>query len=147
MQKRFRIRAHGFALITHPIWLQASLTKGHAREGSYINKSLLTLGTVIGKLSDGNAVHIPFRDSKLTRLLQSSMTGSAARISVIATATPASCQAEETHNTLKFATRAKKVGEVCILGWGKRGGGEEEQFRLGQRPSASNAVGSWEKKS
>jgi hypothetical protein len=89
--------------------LQATLTKGHAREGSYINKSLLTLGTVIGKLSDGNAVHIPFRDSKLTRLLQSSMTGSAARISVIATATPASCQAEETHNTLKFATRAKKV--------------------------------------
>lgn len=89
--------------------LQATLTKGHAREGSFINKSLLTLGTVIGKLSDGNAVHIPFRDSKLTRLLQSSMTGSAARISVIATATPASCQAEETHNTLKFATRAKKV--------------------------------------
>ena len=85
------------------------MSKGQAREGSFINKSLLTLGTVIGKLSDGNAVHIPFRDSKLTRLLQSSMTGSAARISVIATATPASCQAEETHNTLKFATRAKKV--------------------------------------
>jgi len=101
--------------------LQATLTKGHAREGSYINKSLLTLGTVIGKLSDGNAVHIPFRDSKLTRLLQSSMTGSAARISVIATATPASCQAEETHNTLKFATRAKKVGLVDpplgVLDW------------------------------
>lgn len=91
--------------------LQANTTnsRGQAREGSFINKSLLTLGTVIGKLSDGNAVHIPFRDSKLTRLLQSSMTGSAARISVIATATPASCQAEETHNTLKFATRAKKV--------------------------------------
>lgn len=89
--------------------LQATITKGHAREGSYINKSLLTLGTVIAKLSDGNAVHIPFRDSKLTRLLQSSMTGSGARVSVIATITPASCQAEETHNTLKFATRAKKV--------------------------------------
>lgn len=90
-----------------------SNSKGQAREGSFINKSLLTLGTVIAKLSDGNAVHIPFRDSKLTRLLQSSMTGSAARISVIATATPASCQAEETHNTLKFATRAKKV---CLPG-------------------------------
>ena len=64
---------------------------------------------MIAKLSDGNAVHIPFRDSKLTRLLQSSMTGSGARVSVIATITPASCQAEETHNTLKFATRAKKV--------------------------------------
>ncbi len=44
-------------------------------EGSFINKSLLTLGTVIHKLSEGKAVHIPFRDSKLTRLLQGSLTG------------------------------------------------------------------------
>lgn len=42
-------------------------------------------------------------------LLQSSLTGNGARISVICTVTPASSQAEETHNTLKFATRAKKV--------------------------------------
>ena len=49
---------------------KAAVNKGHRTEGSYINKSLLTLGTVIAKLSDGNAVHIPFRDSKLTRLLQ-----------------------------------------------------------------------------
>ena len=49
---------------------RASLSKSHRQEGSFINKSLLTLGTVIAKLSDGNAVHIPFRDSKLTRLLQ-----------------------------------------------------------------------------
>ena len=89
--------------------LQATLTRGHVREGSFINKSLLTLGSVIGKLSDGTAIHIPFRDSKLTKLLQSSMTGSGARVCVLATATPASSQAEETHNTLKFATRAKKV--------------------------------------
>ncbi|KAG2547897.1 hypothetical protein PVAP13_9KG131100 [Panicum virgatum] len=45
------------------------------REGAYINKSLLTLGTVIGKLSEGRATHIPYRDSKLTRLLQSSLSG------------------------------------------------------------------------
>ncbi|KAK1326298.1 Kinesin-like protein NACK2 [Acorus calamus] len=45
------------------------------KEGSYINKSLLTLGTVIGKLSEGKASHIPYRDSKLTRLLQSSLSG------------------------------------------------------------------------
>ncbi|DBB05620.1 TPA: hypothetical protein ACH3X1_012239 [Trebouxia sp. C0004] len=88
---------------------KAAVNKGHRTEGSYINKSLLTLGTVIAKLSDGNAAHIPFRDSKLTRLLQSSLTGNGARISVICTVTPASSQAEETHNTLKFATRAKKI--------------------------------------
>ncbi|KAG8483758.1 hypothetical protein CXB51_023455 [Gossypium anomalum] len=45
------------------------------KEGSYINKSLLTLGTVISKLTDGRATHIPYRDSKLTRLLQSSLSG------------------------------------------------------------------------
>ena len=78
-------------------------------EGSFINKSLLTLGTVIHKLSEGGAVHIPFRDSKLTRILSNSLTGNGARVAVICTITPASIQAEETHNTLKFASRAKKI--------------------------------------
>lgn len=55
--------------------VQAEVTRSHRMEGSYINKSLLTLGTVIHKLSDGHAAHIPFRDSKLTRLLQNSLTG------------------------------------------------------------------------
>ncbi|KAG2242026.1 hypothetical protein Bca52824_096126 [Brassica carinata] len=45
------------------------------KEGSFINKSLLTLGTVIGKLTEGKTTHVPFRDSKLTRLLQSSLSG------------------------------------------------------------------------
>ena len=88
---------------------QVSLSKGQSREGAFINRSLLTLGTVISKLSEGHAAHVPFRDSKLTRLLCSSLTGSGAKVAVIATITPASSQAEETHNTLKFATRAKKV--------------------------------------
>ena len=52
---------------------------------------------------------MPFRDSKLTRVLASSLTGSGARIAVVCTVTPGSAQAEETHNTLKFATRAKKA--------------------------------------
>ncbi|KAF7837573.1 kinesin-like protein KIN-7C, mitochondrial isoform X1 [Senna tora] len=50
-------------------------TGSRRKEGSYINKSLLTLGTVISKLTDGKATHIPYRDSKLTRLLQSSLSG------------------------------------------------------------------------
>ncbi|XP_058098697.1 kinesin-like protein KIN-7D, mitochondrial [Magnolia sinica] len=78
------------------------------KEGSYINKSLLTLGTVIGKLSDGKASHVPYRDSKLTRLLQSSLSGHG-HVSLICTVTPASSNMEETHNTLKFASRAKRV--------------------------------------
>ncbi|XP_048227360.1 kinesin-like protein KIN-7C, mitochondrial isoform X2 [Ricinus communis] len=78
------------------------------KEGSYINKSLLTLGTVISKLTDGKSTHIPYRDSKLTRLLQSSLSGHG-RISLICTVTPASSNSEETHNTLKFAHRSKHV--------------------------------------
>ncbi|CAK7346954.1 unnamed protein product [Dovyalis caffra] len=78
------------------------------KEGSYINKSLLTLGTVISKLTDGKATHIPYRDSKLTRLLQSSLSGHG-RVSLICTVTPASSNGEETHNTLKFAHRSKQV--------------------------------------
>ncbi|XP_054787623.1 kinesin-like protein KIN-7D, mitochondrial [Prosopis cineraria] len=78
------------------------------KEGSYINKSLLTLGTVIGKLSEGKASHVPYRDSKLTRLLQSSLSGRG-HVSLICTVTPASSNMEETHNTFKFASRAKRV--------------------------------------
>ncbi|GAB2233098.1 hypothetical protein Droror1_Dr00002313 [Drosera rotundifolia] len=78
------------------------------KEGAYINKSLLTLGTVISKLTEGRSTHIPFRNSKLTRLLQSSLSGHG-RVSLICTVTPSSSNAEETHNTLKFAHRAKHI--------------------------------------
>lgn len=88
---------------------RAELHKTQRMEGSFINKSLLTLGTVIHKLAEGKAAHVPYRDSKLTRLLQSSLTGTGAKIAVVCTITPASTQAEETHNTLKFASRAKKI--------------------------------------
>ncbi|KAH9620960.1 hypothetical protein KSS87_014555 [Heliosperma pusillum] len=87
---------------------KAETTGVRRKEGSYINKSLLTLGTVISKLTEGRATHIPYRDSKLTRLLQSSLSGHG-RVSLICTVTPASSNAEETHNTLKFAHRAKRV--------------------------------------
>lgn len=60
---------------------KAETTGLRRKEGSYINRSLLTLGTVIAKLSEGKLQHIPYRDSKLTRLLQSSLSGHG-RISV-----------------------------------------------------------------
>ncbi|KAI3747169.1 hypothetical protein L6452_09618 [Arctium lappa] len=87
---------------------KAETTGLRRKEGSYINKSLLTLGTVISKLTDRRAAHIPYRDSKLTRLLQSSLSGYG-RVSLICTVTPSSSNSEETLNTLKFAHRAKHI--------------------------------------
>ncbi|KAK8593438.1 hypothetical protein V6N12_045519 [Hibiscus sabdariffa] len=87
---------------------KAETTGVRRKEGSSINKSLLTLGTVISKLTDGRASHIPYRDSKLTRLLQSSLSGHG-HVSLICTVTPSSSNTEETHNTLKFAHRAKHI--------------------------------------
>ncbi|XP_059646440.1 kinesin-like protein KIN-7K, chloroplastic [Cornus florida] len=87
---------------------KAESTGVRRKEGSYINKSLLTLGTVISKLTDRRAAHIPYRDSKLTRLLQSSLSGHG-RVSLICTVTPSSSNSEESHNTLKFAHRAKHI--------------------------------------
>ncbi|GJV77675.1 kinesin-like protein KIN-7K, chloroplastic isoform X1 [Tanacetum coccineum] len=87
---------------------KAETTGVRRKEGSYINKSLLTLGTVISKLTEARAAHIPYRDSKLTRLLQSSLSGHG-RVSLICTVTPSSSNTEETHNTLKFAHRAKHI--------------------------------------
>ncbi|KAI7863335.1 kinesin motor domain-containing protein [Spinellus fusiger] len=79
------------------------------KEGAYINKSLLTLGTVISKLTSGQtATHIPFRNSKLTRILQPALSGNA-RICVICTVNPSVSSKEESLNTLRFAERAKLV--------------------------------------
>ncbi|XVF62160.1 hypothetical protein PTKIN_Ptkin08bG0194800 [Pterospermum kingtungense] len=78
------------------------------KEGCHINRSLLTLGTVIRKLSKGRNGHIPFRDSKLTRILQSSLGGNA-RTAVICTMSPARSHVEQSRNTLLFASCAKEV--------------------------------------
>ncbi|KHN14462.1 Kinesin-related protein 11 [Glycine soja] len=69
---------------------------------------------VIAKLTDGKETHIPYRDSKLTRLLQSSLSGHG-RISLICTVTLAYSSSEETHNTLKFAHRSKHVEIKAFL--------------------------------
>ena len=76
------------------------------REGANINKSLLVLGQVISKLSDGSREHIPFRNSKLTRILKDSLGGNA-KTSIICTVTPA--EREQTKSTLEFASRAKTI--------------------------------------
>ncbi|EGG21138.1 kinesin family member 11 [Cavenderia fasciculata] len=78
------------------------------KEGAYINKSLLTLGSVISKLSEKTKGHINYRDSKLTRILQNSLGGNS-KIAIICTITLANNNFEESHSTLKFASRAKNI--------------------------------------
>ncbi|KYQ96848.1 kinesin-7 [Tieghemostelium lacteum] len=83
------------------------------KEGTHINKSLLTLSTVISKLSEqserpGKEIHIPYRDSKLTRILQTSLGGNS-KTAIICTIAPANDYQEESIQTLQFAKRAKSV--------------------------------------
>lgn len=78
-----------------------------AREAGNINQSLLTLGRVITALYE-KTPHVPYRESKLTRLLQDSL-GGRTKTSIIATISPAHCNYEETLNTLEYASRAKNI--------------------------------------
>jgi kinesin family member 11 len=78
-----------------------------AAEAGLINKSLLTLGRVINALVDKSS-HIPYRESKLTRLLQDSL-GGRTKTCIIATLSPAKSNLEETISTLDYAFRAKNI--------------------------------------
>lgn len=77
------------------------------KEGANINKSLLALGNCINNLADG-IKHIPYRDSKLTRLLKDSLGGNCQTV-MIANISPSSASFEDTYNTLRYANRAKKI--------------------------------------
>ncbi|KFO09825.1 Kinesin-like KIF18B, partial [Balearica regulorum gibbericeps] len=86
-------------------------TKGERlREGANINRSLLALINVINALADAKSkkTHIPYRDSKLTRLLKDSI-GSNCRTIMIAAVSPSVLSYEDTYNTLKYASRAKEI--------------------------------------
>ncbi|XP_049367007.1 kinesin-like protein KIN-5D [Solanum verrucosum] len=81
--------------------------EGRAREAGEINKSLLTLGRVINALVEHSG-HIPYRDSKLTRLLRDSL-GGKTKTCIIATISPSVHCLEETLSTLDYAHRAKNI--------------------------------------
>ncbi|XVF76585.1 hypothetical protein PTKIN_Ptkin13bG0277500 [Pterospermum kingtungense] len=81
--------------------------EGRAREAGEINKSLLTLGRVINALVE-HSPHIPYRDSKLTRLLRDSL-GGKTKTCIIATISPSAHSLEETLSTLDYAYRAKNI--------------------------------------
>ncbi|KAM9814306.1 kinesin-like protein KIF17 [Neosynchiropus ocellatus] len=78
------------------------------REATKINLSLSALGNVISALVDGRSKYIPYRDSKLTRLLQDSLGGNT-RTLMIACLSPADYNYEESLSTLRYANRAKSI--------------------------------------
>ena len=77
-------------------------------EAKMINKSLSALGMVINSLTDGKSTHIPYRNSKLTRILSESLGGNA-KTCLIITCSPSSFNEAETLSTLRFGERAKKI--------------------------------------
>ena len=88
------------------------------KEGCAINKSLSALGNVISALADkatgkGKGV-VPYRDSKLTRLLQNALGGSSKTIMICALS-PASNNYEESLSTLRYADRAKKIKNNAVV--------------------------------
>ncbi|KAI9344046.1 P-loop containing nucleoside triphosphate hydrolase protein [Obelidium mucronatum] len=90
---------------------RASVTKNQGKrllEGANINRSLLALGNCINALCSDKPNHIPYRDSKLTRLLKYSLGGNC-KVVMITNISPSSLHYEETHNTLKYANRAKNI--------------------------------------
>ena len=78
------------------------------KEATQINLSLSALGNVINALVEGKTNHIPYRDSKLTRLLQDSLGGNTKTV-MIACISPADYNFEETVTTLRYASRAKNI--------------------------------------
>ncbi|XP_028650066.2 LOW QUALITY PROTEIN: kinesin-like protein KIF18A [Erpetoichthys calabaricus] len=91
--------------------VSATNTKGaRLREGANINRSLLALGNVINALADPKSKksHIPYRNSKLTRLLKDSLGGNCRTI-MIAAVSPSALYYDDTYNTLKYANRAKDI--------------------------------------
>lgn len=85
------------------------------KEGIKINAGLLALGNVISALGEGKqGQYIPYRDSKLTRLLQNSLGGNSMTV-MIACASPAATNSEETLNTLRYADRARKIKNKAVV--------------------------------
>ncbi|CAG5076410.1 Similar to osm-3: Osmotic avoidance abnormal protein 3 (Caenorhabditis elegans) [Cotesia congregata] len=89
-------------------------TGDRLKEAASINLSLSALGNVISALAAGNGRHVPYRDSKLTRLLRDSLGGNA-RTLMIACISPADVDAEETLSTLRYAARARCIKNKPIV--------------------------------
>ncbi|MCP9259625.1 Kinesin-like protein [Dirofilaria immitis] len=122
-------------------------------EAKNINKSLSALGNVIAALAEGTKGHVPYRDSKLTRILQESLGGNS-RTTIVICCSPASVNEAETKSTLMFGQRAKTIKNVVIVNeeltaeeWKRRYEREKEKvFKLKQQLVAAEAeLNRWRK--
>ncbi|XP_052510106.1 kinesin-like protein KIF28P [Budorcas taxicolor] len=107
------------------------------REGSRVNLSLTNLGNVISALADAamgkKVLHVPYRDSVLTKLLQSALGGNS-RTTLIAAISPADICYEETLSTLRYAERAKKIRNKAVVNTStliRESRGENDRLLLG----------------
>jgi len=108
VRQRFRVAKLNLVDLAGSERVRVSGASGtRLQESMKINKSLSALGNVIAALADGRQ-HVPYRDSKLTRILEDSLGGNC-RTTMIAMVSPAMDSAAETLSTLKFANRAKNI--------------------------------------
>jgi hypothetical protein len=106
------------------------MTGMHLKEMTAINKSLSALGSCINALAEEGRVHIPYRDSKLTRLLQDSLGGDS-HVAFVVTICGTEGRMDETHSSLKFADRARCVvtmPTVCRMVTEEPGGVQRAKY-------------------
>lgn len=97
-------------------------------ETGHINKSLFILSNVINKLAEGKHTHIPYRDSKLTRILSMALGGNSLT-AIVCTVSPASINHYQTLSTLRFATRAKSVKNKPIVNESEENSSSVEAYK------------------